>query len=247
VHLRGLGWPVLPDTFNTASGAAESFSPQTPDVSVVQVLTTQGQQLPPSLAAAWAAAQSGAGSSGAAGSGAQAPSPAIAPSGQPLSAQTGAGLGVRNVAAIAPGIFQWTMSDGSQHYGDINGNPVSYTPPPATPTVTPAQSQPTQSVVPSMITITGNPWDGTSGGFMTSAPPVGTPVPAVNPSGQRISTTNGTPAQTVAPASSDIMLGTFDLTAFLTGSLIGGVPNWLLLGGAAALFFFSGGGSPRRR
>jgi hypothetical protein len=262
-HYRGMGWPILPDSFNAASGGFMSFSPNTADATIMQILTSQGQQLPPDLAAKWAAAQSGQQSSGAAGSASSSPAAAVSASGQPLSTQTGASVGVKVVAAIAPGVFLWTMTDGSSHYADASGNPVSYTPPPPVPVVTPAASQPTQSIVPA---ITGNPADGTSGGLMTSntgtpmpppiflgppvPAPVGTAVPAVTPSGVPISSTNGQPqpVNTTLQPSSDIMLGTFDLTAFLTGSIITGVPNWLLIaGGAAAFFMFSGGSSTSRR
>lgn len=244
-NLRGMGWPILPDSFNAAAGGFESFSPNTPDATIVQMLTSQGQQLPPDLAARWAA-QSGQQSSGAAGSASSSGSAAVSASGQPLSTQTGAGVSVANVSAITPTVYLWTMTDGSKHYADLNGNPVSYTPPPPTPVVTPAAgSQPIETVVTALPAITGNPASGTSGGLMT----VGTPVPAVTASGQPISSTSGAPVQTVAPAaSSDIMLGTFDLSAFLTGSIITGVPNWLLIaGGAAAFFMFSGGGGSTSR
>lgn len=246
--IRGLGWPVLPDFFHTAAGGFESFSPNTPDATVVQMLTQQGQQLPPDLAAAWAAAQSGAQSSGATGSAAASasPTPAVTPSGSPVSTQTGSGLGVKNVTSVAPGIFLLTMSDNSAYFGDINGTQVSYTPPPPIPVVTPAQSQVTQTVVPAAPGPVGNPFNGTSGGLMTVAPS-GTPVSAITPSGSPVSTTNGAVSPVVLPGSSDIMLGTFDLSSFLKGSMIGGIPNWILLAGGAALLFMGSGTSSHRR
>src|ERR1700693_261523 len=72
----GLGYPVLPDQLVTAAGIPESFSPQTPDATMMQILQGQNQQLPPDLAAKWAAAQA-----------APVPTPAVTPSGAPVSTQ----------------------------------------------------------------------------------------------------------------------------------------------------------------
>jgi len=107
-----LGYPILPDQFNAAGGAAFSFSPNTPDAITMQVLRRQGAQLPPDLAAKWAAA--GGGSSGAAGSIATSPSPAAAvtPSGQAISTQTSAPLPTTGAQAPSPafnlaGLMNW--------------------------------------------------------------------------------------------------------------------------------------------
>lgn len=236
-RLHGLGYPILPDQFTTAAGVSEAFSPQTPDAIMMQILAGQNQQLPPDLAAAWAAAQSGN-----VPTVTTTPIPsnvppqylgppvAITPSGAPISTQTGAGLRLMNIDTLngVPGVYVCTMSDGSSHYCDVDGNAISYTRPAATPATTPAAgSQPTSTVV--------------------SPPASSTPAPiAVTPSGVPISTTSGTP--TAAAPAGDIMIGSFDLSSLLFGSAIAGIPNWVFLAGGAALFFLSGdSSSPRRR
>src|SRR5260370_33828014 len=77
-----LGWPILPDTFNTASGASESFSPNTPDQQVFEILQQQDQALPAALAAKWAT---------------------VTASAAPVSTHTGARPTAANVQNIAPG------------------------------------------------------------------------------------------------------------------------------------------------
>jgi hypothetical protein len=215
--MRGLGYPILPDTFSTAAGVSESFSPNTPDAAMVAMLTSQGQQLPADLAAKLAAGVS---------------TPAVTASGTPVSTQTGAAVRLISTIAVAPGVWNCVMSDGSSHYCDGNANPISYTPP--APVTTPATgSQPTSTVSPAVTPQT----------FL--GPPVQTPV-AVTPSGTPISTTTGTPTSSTVVAS---VQGTVDsLMTWLEGSLIGGIPNWLLVGGAVAgLMMFGDDGSPRRR
>jgi len=231
--MRQLGYPVLPDSFITASGMSESFSPQTPDALMVSILQSQGQQLPADLAAKWAAAQ--AGTPPPSSSPANPANGALTPSGQPISTQTGQAVTLVNTIAIAPGVFSCVMSDGSSHYCDANSQPISYTPPAPVPMTTPAAgSQPTSTVSP---VVTPAPQTG-----ITSVTPV-----AVTPAGGQISTTTGTPASTtVLPAGVQSTLDS--LTTWLKGSLIGGVPNWLILGGAAAAFFmFSDGASSSGR
>jgi hypothetical protein len=226
VRRRGLGAPVLPDNLITAAGISESFSPGTPDAIIMNVLQTQGQQLPADLAAKWAAAQGDLTTT-------PQPAPAIQPvilppvavtaSGSPVSTQTGAAITLMNTIAVAPGVWKCIMSDGSSHYCDVNQNPISYTPP-ATPVTTPASSQPASTV-------------------STAVNPV-----AVTPSGTPISTTTGAPASGTVIAS---VQGELDsLMTWLEGSMIGGIPNWLLVGGVVAglmMFGGDGGGSSRRR
>ncbi|MBZ5532594.1 MAG: hypothetical protein LAO20_14270 [Acidobacteriia bacterium] len=220
VHARkrlGLGYPVLPDQFISASGQSFSFSPQTPDATQISVLQQFGQQLPADLAAKWAAAQAAASTS--------APTPAVTPSGTPVSTQTGATVTLVNTLSVAPGVFQCNMSDGSSHYCDASGAAIAYTPPAATPVATPsAASAPTSTVAPA---VTQSP----------ASTPASTPT-AVTPSGLVISTTTGTPAQTSAPAPADFMAS---IATWLQGAMIGGIPNWVLLAGGAALLMFSGG------
>jgi len=231
--MRGLGYPVLPDSFVTSSGVSESFSPQTPDAVMMSILLSQGQQLPADLAAKWAAAQ--AGTPLPSSSPANPASGALTPSGQPISTQTGQAVSLLSTIAVAPGVWRCVMSDGTSRYCDANQNQINYTPPPP-PAAVPAASLPTSVVAP---TVTTYPQTGITAGV--------TPV-AVTPAGGQISTTTGTPTSGTLVAS---VQGTVDsLMTWLEGSLIGGVPNWLLLGGAAAaLFMFSGpgGSSPRRR
>jgi hypothetical protein len=237
---RGLGYPILPDNFTTAQGSPWSFSPGTPDAIQMEVLTQGGQTLPLDLQAKWDAAQGTLTTT-------TQPAPAITPttappavtaSGTPISTQTGAAVTLLNNIAVpgAPGVFQCFMSDGSSHYCDQNTNPISYTPPPP-PVATPAAvSQPTSVVAPAV----------TPQAFL--GPPVQAP-PAVTPAGTQISTTTGTPAPTSAAVVSSVESTLDSLMTWLKGSLIGGIPNWLLLGGAAAgLMMFGGdGGSSRRR
>jgi hypothetical protein len=225
--LRGLGFPVLPAQLVTAAGLSESFSPDTPDAIMISVLQSQGQQLPAALAAKWAAAQTAPVVTPAAST------PAVTASGTPVSTQSGAALTLKTTIAVAPGVWSCLMSDGSSHYCDVGGNPISYTPP-AAPVATPAaSSQPTAVVSPA---VTPSP----------TTTPTTTPV-AVTPSGTPISTTTGTPTTGTVIAS---VQGELDsLMTWLEGSLIGGIPNWLLVGGAVAgLMMFGGdGGSTRRR
>lgn len=218
--LRGLGYPILPDTFTTTAGVSESFSPNTPDAAMVAMLTSQGQQLPADLAAKLAA-------------GSATSTPAVTPSGTPVSTQTGATVRLLNTIFVAPGVWNCLMSDGSSHYCDANANPISYTPPPPPVTTPAAGSQPTSTVAPAVT-----PVPAPTG---TTAPPV-----AVTPAGGQISTTTGTPTSGTVVAS---VQGTLDsLMTWLEGSLIGGIPNWLLVGGAVAgLMMFGSDGSSRRR
>jgi len=191
----------------------EAFSPNTPDATIVQVLTSQGQSLPAALAAAMAAGT---------------PSTTyVAPNQSPISGSL----------AVAPGVWQWTRVDGTTFYGDVNQNPVSYTPPAVTPAggviklgpppqgpvePTPAGSQPAATV-------------------STAVTPV-----AVTPSGTPISTITGTPTSSTVVAAAQGELDS--LMTWLKGSMIGGIPNWLLLGGAVAgLMMFGDDGSSRRR
>lgn len=223
-----LGYPVLPDNFTTAAGVPESFSPQTPDSLVIHILGNQNQQLPPDLAAKW-----GAQSSGAAGSAAQPPAPAVTPSGQPISTQTAAPVRLLNLSTIAPGVFRCSMSDGTSHYCDPAGNPISYAPPPAQPAVTPAAaSLPTAAVSPSVQPIP------------PSTPQPGAAPAAVTAGGQIISSTSGAPQPGAPAPSADFNLSS--IFAWLQGSMFGGLPNWLLVGGAA-LLLFADSESPRRR
>ncbi len=130
IQWRRLGAPILPDQLVTAAGVSETFSPGTPDALMVQILKQQGQQLPPDLAAKMAA---------------------VTPSGQAVSTQTAAPVVLTSTIGIAPGVWKCLMSDGSSHYCDAHGNPISYTPPPPTPAVTPAAaSLPTSAVSPSV-------------------------------------------------------------------------------------------------
>ncbi|HLW53252.1 MAG TPA: hypothetical protein VKW06_10455 [Candidatus Angelobacter sp.] len=225
----------MPDQLVTASGVSESFSPNTPDAIMVSILQSQGQQLPADLAAKYAAATSGQGSSGATGSVTTPPTPAVTASGQPVSTQTAAGLRLVNILSIAPGVYQCSMSDGSQHYCDVDGNPINYTPPPPTPAAPPAASQPTATVQP---------------------PPPAAPA-AFTPSGQPISTTSGTPLPPApAPAATPAAPGLFtsienmvpsSITTWIQGSMIAGIPNWILAGGAALLLFGMSGSGGRHR
>jgi hypothetical protein len=143
---------------------------------------------------------------------------------------------------VAPGVWQWTRVDGTTFYGDANQNPVSYTPAAVTPAggvvpLPPAISTPVTTPAPPAVVTT----------------PVVTPIvpgtPALTPSGTLISTTTGTPATSgtvVAAAESSLD----SLMSWLEGSMIGGIPNWLLLGGAVAglmMFGGDGGSSSRRR
>jgi hypothetical protein len=218
---RGLGYPILPDSW-----PGMAFSPGTPDAIQMAVLKQMSASLPPDLQAKWDAAQAAAASSTTA---------AVTASGTPISTQTGAAVTAVNSIFVAPGVWLWTMSDGSSHYVDVAGNPVSYTPPAPTPATTPAAgSQPTAVVAPAVTP--------------TPAPvPAVTPV-AVTPAGAQISTTTGTPAPTSAGVVSSVE-GTLDsLMSWLKGSLIGGIPNWLLVGGAVAgMMMFGGDGSSSRR
>lgn len=185
-------------------------------------------------------ATSGAQSSGATGSATQGSAAAVTPSGTPISTQTGTALRLISTTQVsgAPGVYQCQFSDGSQNYCDVDGNPITYTPPSSTPAVTPAAaSQPTATVSPTVTPV------------QAPAPTVSPAPTAVTPSGQVINTTTGDvqPATvaTTAATSSDIMLGSFDLTQFLNGSLLGIPMPYVLLGGGAAILFlmFSGSGS----
>lgn len=234
--MRGLGYPVLPDSFVTAAGISESFSPQTPDATVISLLQSQGQQLPPDLAAKWAAAQPGSGIVNPIilPPGQTTDTPAVTPSGAPVSTQTGQTVTLVSTVSIAPGVWRCIMSDGSQRYCDANGAAINYTPP-VTPTTTPAAgSQPTAVVSP---TVTTTP---------SSAPVPGTGIVALTPSGETINSTTGLPTTApVTPISTDTL---DSITTWLEGSMIAGIPNWLLLGGAAAaLFLFDGGSGGKRR
>lgn len=210
-RLAGLGFPVLPDNFNAASGTAFSFSPQTPDSVVMTILAQNNAKLPPDLAAKWAASQG-----------------AVTPAGTPVSTQTGQTLTLRNSLFIAPGVFLCTMSDGSQHYCDGGGAYISYTPPPVTPAVSPSVSPVTAPVPPTPMPVTPN-----------------TPA-AVTPSGTPISTTTGSTTPAVAPAPPPSILPA-GLSSWLTGTMIGGVPNWVLLAGGGALLLSMSGGTGRKR
>jgi hypothetical protein len=218
---RGLGAPILPDSW-----LGWAFSPGTPDATIMATLKQFGASLPPDLQAKWDAAQSTATSS----------SGAVTASGQPISTQTGAAVTLKNTISVAPGVWNCVMSDGSSHYCDVAGKPISYTPPaPAAAVATPAaSSQPTSVVSPSVTPAA-----------QTGVTALPAPV-AVTAAGAPISTTTGTPASSTVVAAAQ---GTLDsLMVWLKGSLIGGVPNWLLLGGAAAaLFMFDGGSGARRR
>jgi len=219
--LRGLGYPIIPDQFTTAAGVPEAFSPGTADATIVQVLTSQGQQLPAALAAAMAAGT---------------PSTTyVAPNQSPIS----------NSLAVAPGVWQYTRVDGTTFYGDANQNPVSYTPPAVTPAggtipVPPALNTPVITPAPVATTPASSQPAST---VSTAVTPV-----AVTPSGAPISTTTGTPTSGTVVASVQGELSS--LMTWLEGSLIGGIPNWLLVGGAIAglmMFGGDGGSSSRRR
>lgn len=230
-RLSGLGYPIIPDQFTTAGGVPEAFSLQTPDATIVQILQQQGQQLPAALAAAMAAGV--------------ASTTYVAPNQSPITASVN----------VAPGVWLWTRADGTQFYGDASQNPVSYTPPAVTPSgtpiaVPPAMNTPT-TTTPTVVTTPATTSQPTS----TVAPavtPTPTPLPAttpvaVTPSGTVISTTTGTPATsgTVVAATQGAVSS---LVTWLEGSLIGGIPNWLLLGGAVAgLMMFGGDGSSGSR
>jgi hypothetical protein len=233
-RLRGLGYPILPDQFTTAAGVSESFSPQTADATMIAILQSQGQQLPADLAAKMAAAQTVTPAT-------QVPSittspvpvttanptqspanpapGAVSPSGQPISTQTAAPVSLAATIAIAPGVWQCVMSDGSSHYCDGNANPISYTPPAPAPATTPAAS---------------------------SQPAAPVTVIAVTPAGGQISTTTGTTAPLTTPAA---VSSSFvdEAMAWLQQSMIAGIPNWVLLGGGAALLLMSGDGKGSRR
>jgi hypothetical protein len=238
-RLHGLGYPILPDNFTTAAGVSESFSPQTPDSIVMQILTQQNQALPADLAAAWAAAAQSNVPTVTATPPAPIPSNvppqflgppvAITPGGTPISTQTGAGLRLTNITAVngVTGVYVCTLSDGSSHYCDVDGNAISYTPPASTPATTPA-----------------------AGSFNWTNPPIITPMyvpPAVTPSGQPISTTSGTPTAPAAAAAPAFDLSS--ITSWLSGSMFLGIPNWMVLAGGAGALFLLGdsGSSPRRR
>jgi hypothetical protein len=231
--LRGLGYPVLPDQLITAAGVSEAFSPQTPDSTMISILQSQGQSLPADLAAKWAAAQ-GSWVTDPSQSPANPAPGALTPAGQPVSTQTGQPVTLLTTIAVAPGVWNCMMSDGSSHYCDSAGKPISYTPPAPVAVTTPAAaSQPTAVVSP---IVTPAPQSGITSGSIV-------PI-AVTPAGTQISSTTGTPA--VLPAAAQSTLDS--LMTWLQGSLIGGVPNWVLLGGvAAALFMFGGNGSSHRR
>jgi hypothetical protein len=159
--------------------------------------------------------------------------PAVTPSGTPVSTQTGAAITLVAQNEVVPGVWNCVMSDGTTHYCDNNQNPISYTPPPA-PVATPAtSSQPTSVVAPA---VTPTP----------ATVPATTPA-AVTPSGTPISTTTGTP--TSGTVISSVQGELSSLMTWLEGSLIGGIPNWLLVGGAVAglMMFGDDGGSRRRR
>jgi hypothetical protein len=230
---RGLGYPVLPDQFVTAAGVSESFSPQTPDPTVVSILQSQGQQLPADLAAKWAAAQAGPPSPSS--SPANPANGALTPSGQPISTQTGQSVTLMTTIGIAPGVWQCVMSDGSSHYCDVAGQPISYSPPAVTPATTPAAgSQPTSVVSPS-VTPTPSPT------------PQPITVVAVTPAGGQISTTSGTPAAVTTAAGQSSFIDSA-LAWLQTPSFLGFVPNWALVAAGAALLFMSeDSGSHRRR
>jgi hypothetical protein len=239
--LSGLGAPILPDQFTTAAGVPESFSPGTPDATIVAILQSQGQALPPSLVAAMAAQQTvtqatTVPSTTTSPTPVVAPDPssspanpapgAVTPSGAPISTQTGAAVTLLTTINVAPGVWQCVMSDGSSHYCDSAARPISYTPPAAQPATTPAAgSQPTSTVQPT-----------------PGAPPV--TVVAVTPAGGQISTTNAAPAATPAAGQSSFVESAL---AWLEGSMIGGIANWLLLGGAALLFLSDSGSTSRKR
>jgi hypothetical protein len=231
-NLQGLGYPILPDSFTTAAGVPESFSPGTPDAVMLSILQSQGQQLPADLAAKMAAPLTAPNPSSSPAN----PAPgALTPSGQPISTQTGNAVTLMTQIAIAPGVWQCVMSDGSSHYCDVNSNPISYTPPAVMPATTPAAgSQPTSTVSPS-VTPTPSPT------------PQPVTVVAVTPAGGQISTTSGAPAGTPAAGQSSSFIDSA-LAWLQTPSFLGFVPNWALLAAGAALLFMSNeGGGQRRR
>jgi len=226
--LRGLGYPIIPDQFTTAAGVPEAFSPGTADATIVQVLTSQGQQLPAALVAAMAAGTRS--------------TTYVAPNQSPISGSVN----------VAPGVWVWTRTDGTQFYGDANQNPVNYVPPVtefAPPAVTPAGG--TIALPPTLSTpvITPAPVATTPANSQpaSTVSTAVTPV-AVTPSGAPISTTTGAPTSGTVIASVQGELSS--LMTWLEGSLIGGIPNWLLVGGAIAglmMFGGDGGSSSRRR
>lgn len=232
--MRGLGSPVLPDSW-----AGWAFSPGTPDATIIATLKQFGASLPPDLQAKWDAAQATSPAPVTTPNPSQSPANpapgALTPSGQPISTQTGQAITLANLLAVqgASGVFQCVMSDGSSHYCDVAGQPISYTPPAPTPVTTPAaSSQPTSTVSPSVSPVPSTPASVT--------------VVAVTPAGGQISTTTGTPtsADVIATVQGEVE----SLMTWLKGSLIGGVPNWLLLGGAVTgLLMFSGDGQSSRR
>lgn len=243
-QFRGMGWPILPDSFHSASGGFQSFSPNTPDATVMQFLNAQGQALPPDLAAQWAAAQAGGGSG----------NTAVNPSGQPVSTQTGAGIRVLNTTVVAPGVWRWDMSDGSSYYADSIGNPINYSP--AAPSITPAGGSTAVVPVASQVPIPqpmpmvpsmppplflGPPQQAPGSTPTAPAPPV-----AVTPGGTPISTVTTAPAPVAAPQAAGFDLS--GITAWLQGSLISGVPNWMLVaGGVVGVIMLSSGGSSGRK
>lgn len=223
-RLRGLGYPIIPDQFTTAAGVPEAFSPKTPDATVVQILQSQGQQLPAALASAMAAG---------------APSTTyVAPNQLPVSSSVN----------VAPGVWQWTRVDGTKFYGDASGNPVGYTPSAVTPSggviaLPPTLNTPPTTPAPVATTPASSP----------AAPPVAfvgpstpAPQPAVTPAGAPISSTTGTPTSGTVVSSVEGELDS--IMTWLKGSMLGGIPNWLLVGGAVAgLMMFGDDGSSRRR
>lgn len=211
---------------NNGNGTYTRYTQNSPQCGPGQIITP----------AQWAA-ETGQASSGATGSAVQGSTAAVTPSGQTISTQTAQGLRLVNINNISPGVYQCTFSDGSKNYCDADGNPMSYTPPTGTPSITPAQGLPISSVAPTVVTQPPVP------GFL--GPPVhapavqGTPVPAVTPGNQPMNSVTGS----AAPSLSNI-------TTWLQGTLIGGIPNWMLVAGAAgvaALFMFSDGESPSPR
>jgi hypothetical protein len=233
--LRGLGYPILPDQLITAAGVSESFSPNTPDATMVSILQQQGQQLPADLAAKMAAAQtvtpatqvpvtSTSPAPVTTANPTQSPANpapgALTPSGQPISTQTAAPVSLMTTIAIAPGVWQCVMSDGSSHYCDGTGSPISYTPPVPTAVTTPA----------------------------AASQPAPVTVIAVTPAGGQISTTTGTPTSTTPATTTDTSSFIDEGLAWLQQSMIAGIPNWVLLGGGAALLLMMGdGGKGSRR
>ena len=147
---------------------------------------------------------------------------------------------ISNSLNVAVGVWMYTRADGTTFYGDANQKPVNYTPPAVSPSgtqipVPPALNTPPVTTTPTVTTPAA-----------ISQPAANTAI-AVTPSGAQISTTTGAPTSGTVIAS---VQGTVDsLMTWLEGSLIGGIPNWLLLGGAVAgLMIFGGpGSSPRRR